>query len=93
MKTYRFRGYDIPVDLIKITGGGPDTFEVISDAHINNLKTHLGAKSGQTIVEIGCGIGRDAIPLVDVTGPNGKYAGVDIIAPSIDWCNRNIAAR
>jgi ubiquinone/menaquinone biosynthesis C-methylase UbiE len=93
MKTYGFRGYEIPVDLMLLTGGGPDTFDAISDAHIANLKRHLGVGAGQTVVEIGCGIGRDAIPLVDVIGPRGKYLGVDIIRPSIDWCNKQITAK
>jgi len=92
-KTFNFRGYEIPVDLMMLTGGGPDTFEVISNAHIDNLKKHVGVDAGQSVIEIGCGIGRDAIPLIDVLGPSGTYLGVDIIQPSIDWCQKHIAAK
>lgn len=93
IRKHNFRGYEIPVDLMLLTGGGPETFEAISDGHMANLKRHLEVDSGETIVEIGCGIGRDAIPLADIIGPTGKYLGVDIIKPSIDWCNQNITAR
>jgi hypothetical protein len=27
LETFNFRGYNIPVDLMKLTGGGIDTFE------------------------------------------------------------------
>ena len=92
-QTFNFRGYKIPIDLMMLTGGGPDTFEVISDAHINNLKKHVGIDAGHSVLEIGCGIGRDAIPLIDVLGSSGTYLGVDIIKPSIDWCQKHISGK
>lgn len=91
--TLNFRGYEIPINLMMLTGGGPDTFEVISNAHMDNLKKHVAIRSGQSVLEIGCGIGRDAIPLIEILGPSGSYFGVDIIQPSIDWCQNNIAAK
>jgi len=45
------------------------------------------------VLEIGCGIGRDAIPLIDVIGSTGTYLGVDIIKPSIDWCQKHISEK
>lgn len=33
--TYRFRGFDIPIPLMQLTGGGPETFDGISQAHIH----------------------------------------------------------
>ena len=92
-KTFNFRGYEIPIDLMMLTGGGPDTFEVISDMHINNLKKHVEIGAGHSVLEIGCGIGRDAIPLIDVIGSKGTYLGVDIIKPSIDWCQKHISEK
>jgi SAM-dependent methyltransferase len=44
-----------------------------------------------TLLEIGCGIGRDAIPLTQFLSARGSYLGVDIIRPSIDWCSENIS--
>ena len=91
--TFNFRGYEIPIDLMMLTGGGPETFEVISDGHMSNLKRHIGIEAGQSVLEIGCGIGRDAIPLIDLLGLSGSYTGVDIIKPSIDWCKEHITAK
>jgi glycosyltransferase involved in cell wall biosynthesis/SAM-dependent methyltransferase len=86
-------GFDIPVRLMNLTGGGPDTFEVLSHHHIDVLQKYMGLGSSHAVLEIGCGIGRDAIPLLQILGPSGRYWGVDIIKDSIDWCQANITAR
>ena len=94
-KTYKFMGYDIPIDLMMMTGGGPASFSEISAGHISNLKKHVGLEPHFTIIELGCGIGRDAIPLTDILSADkgGKYIGIDIIRPSIDWCIESIQAK
>lgn len=93
--TFHFRGYDIPLNLMMLTGGGPETFAEISDGHIASLKEHVGLEPAMSILEIGCGIGRDAIPLTEILSAQagGRYIGIDIIRPSIDWCVRNIHSR
>jgi ubiquinone/menaquinone biosynthesis C-methylase UbiE len=90
--TYHFKGYDIPVDLMELTGGGPATFDIISQGHIDNLRRWIGLAPDQTVLEIGCGIGRDAIPLTEILTA-GRYVGVDIVKRSIDWCRDNIARK
>ena len=89
---HHFMGYDIPVELLNLTGGGTATFAVISQQHTANLKKWIGLAPMHNVLEIGCGIGRDAIPLSEFL-TEGTYLGVDIIGRSIDWCTQNIAAR
>lgn len=93
--TYAFDGFHLPIDLMLMTGGDPDTFAEISAGHIENLKHYLGLDPGFTLLEIGCGIGRDAIPLTKVLSGDqgGRYVGIDIIRKSIDWCIANIQAK
>lgn len=90
--TYRFRGFDIPIDLMRLTGGGPETFDAISDAHLHLLQSSIGIRPTDCVLEIGCGIGRDAIPLTQVL-TNGRYIGIDIVGRSISWCRTNIGRR
>jgi len=79
---------------MELTGGGVDTFEKISAGHIANLRAHLGLEGDMSVGEIGRGIGRNAIPLADIlTPPNGRYLGIDIVRPSIDWCSQHISKR
>jgi SAM-dependent methyltransferase len=91
--TFTFRGFDIPVDLCLLTGGGPESFAEISDLHIRNIDDACGLRAGLDVVELGCGIGRDAIPLAEIISPTGSYVGVDVMGPSIAWCTANITAR
>ncbi len=85
----KYKGYLIPEHLVRLTGGGPETFDVIATAHQTILDEIVGIKSNYVVLEIGCAIGRDAIPLTDKL-THGRYYGVDIIYPSIEWCSNNI---
>ncbi len=90
--TFNFKGYDLPERLVNLTGGGPDSFDAISTAHIADLRRYLGIKSDSRLLEIGCGIGRDAIPLTEII-TEGRYDGVDIIGDSIAWLSANLTPR
>jgi len=91
-ETFDFQGFAIPVDLAILTGGGPDTWEGISRAHMDAYSRYAPIRAGHRVVEVGCGVGRDAIPLVEILGTGGAYVGVDVSGPSIEWCQRSIAA-
>jgi SAM-dependent methyltransferase len=91
-QTHSFKAYDIPIDLMLLTGGGPETFAQISDSHQYLLKRWIDLKPSDNVLEIGCGIGRDAIPVSEFL-TSGRYTGIDIIKPSIDWCTSTIGAK
>ena len=84
-----YKGYSIPEFLVRLTGGGPETFEQIVAAHQKTMEEFLGINQTHVFLEIGCGIGRDAITLTEKLS-EGRYIGVDIILPSINWCSNNI---
>jgi SAM-dependent methyltransferase len=91
--TFPFAGFDIPFDLALLTGGGADTWVGISAAHLAAYARYCPVRSGHDVLEVGCGVGRDAIPLTRVLGAPGSYVGLDVSGPSIDWCQENITAR
>src|ERR1700728_206772 len=93
VKAFEFEGFLIPEDLAILTGGGEDSWASISRAHMAAYGRYCPVQAGQSVLEIGCGVGRDAIPLLQVLGPEGSYVGVDIIGPSIGWCQANITPR
>ena len=43
------------------------------------------------VLDVGCGIGRMAVPLTQYLSPMGEYWGFDIVDDGIDWCKRNIS--
>jgi SAM-dependent methyltransferase len=93
MKYLEYRGFRIPAHLVTLTGAGPESFEAIGMAHMAHYRRHIGLTPGMSVLEIGSGIGRDALQLADILGTAGRYCGVDVTPASIEWCRRNISAR
>jgi SAM-dependent methyltransferase len=91
--SFPFEGFDIPVDLAILTGGGADTWNGISAAHLAAYERYCPLRAGHDVLEVGCGVGRDAIPLTRILGHAGSYVGVDVSGPSIAWCQEHITAR
>ncbi|WP_374385136.1 class I SAM-dependent methyltransferase [Dongia sp.] len=51
-----------------------------------------GLRPQHRVLEIGCGIGRMALPLTQyLEAPTGTYDGFDVVAEGIDWCRENIS--
>jgi SAM-dependent methyltransferase len=90
---FRYREYSIPVPLINLTGGGVETWDVIAQGHMDQYARYAPISPDASVLEVGCGVGRDAIQLADHLSPDGRYVGIDIIRPSIEWCQANIGAR
>ena len=88
---FSYQGYEIPEHLVDLTGGGVDTFEAISEVHMSQIHKWLTPATDSKFLEIGCGIGRDAIPLSNYLSIEGSYLGVDIVGESIAWCKDNIS--
>lgn len=62
--------------------------------HLSNLvieQTHL--QPDGNILDVGCGIGRLAVPLTRYLSPEGEYEGFDIVKKGIDWCRQKITPR
>lgn len=92
MDCFEYLGYDVPVNLANMTGGGPETFPSISMHHQAMLRKWIDIAPEDNVLEVGCGIGRDAIPLSNYL-TSGKYIGVDVIEPSINWLRQNVGSR
>ena len=90
---FDFRGFDIPAHLISLTGAGPETLDLIGRRHVELYQKFVGFAADMTILEVGCGIGRDAFQLLDHLDESGRYIGIDVTRDSILWCQKNISAR
>ena len=88
-----FQGFCIPSHLVSLTGAGPETLDLIGRAHIRNFSRHIGFFPQMTLVDLGCGIGRDAFQLLEYFEGDGRYVGVDVTRDSIEWCRRQITPR
>jgi SAM-dependent methyltransferase len=54
------------------------------------LVKYAGLMPESSILDIGCGIGRLAVPLTNFLNEKGSYDGFDIVKKGIDWCNKYI---
>lgn len=90
---FHYKGFSIPVDLLMKTGGIVETWDSVSTGHLRQYQTYAPIQPHHRVLEVGCGVGRDAIQLIDVLKDNGEYFGMDIILPSIEWCQKNITPK
>ncbi len=74
-----------PPDKIFIGAGD---FLKVGEGFFKHFKEIGGLKPGDQILEIGCGLGRMAIPLTNYLNKTGSYTGMDIVKSGIKWCKR-----
>ncbi len=43
------------------------------------------------VLDVGCGIGRTAIPLTQILNEKGSYEGFDVVRSGIKWCRKKIS--
>jgi SAM-dependent methyltransferase len=88
-----FKGFRIPHHLVALTGAGPETLGPIGKAHVEKYERYVGLFRDMVILDLGCGIGRDAFQLVDYLSESGQYIGIDVTRDSILWCQKNITPK
>lgn len=49
-----------------------------------------GLKKNHRVLDIGCGIGRIAVPLTSYLTTSGSYEGFDVVKSGIKWCSSHI---
>ncbi len=85
------RGEDLtPPRGLSFVGGGD--FEKTGREYLNYFTQLGGLQPESRVLDIGCGIGRMAIPLIDYL-QGGSYSGFDVNREMIAWCRRRISSR
>jgi SAM-dependent methyltransferase len=79
-----------PEELIYIGGG---SFLEIGREFFRYLVELGGLQPHHRVLDVGCGIGRMAIPLTGYLNECGGYEGFDIVPLGIAWCREQITAR
>ena len=80
-----FKAAGIGGRVIEFAATGKETLRCI--IAVADLKPY------ETILEVGCGIGRNAVPLTVYLNRNGSYEGLDIVPVSIAWCRSKITPK
>lgn len=71
------------------TGSPSDAKKFIEQSYhqLEILKNEIALAPSDSVLDIGCGIGRTAISLTQYLNKTGKYEGFDVVKEGIDWCN------
>ena len=80
----------IPPRGLSFVGGGD--FEQTGREFLAHFTELGGLRPGDDVLDVGCGIGRMAIPLTGYL-QSGSYAGFDVGREMVRWCARNISSR
>ncbi|WP_232563118.1 class I SAM-dependent methyltransferase [Spirosoma oryzicola] len=72
---------------------GAGDFRVVGQEFKQHFIQLGGLKPNESVLDVGCGIGRMAVPLTDYLTSPGSYEGFDIVSQGIDWCQRMITPR
>jgi len=72
---------------------GAGDFKAIGEEFFHYFIKFGRLQPGDKILEVGCGIGRMAIPLTGYLENGGSYEGFDIIPMGIEWCKKNITPK
>lgn len=72
---------------------GDSDFEAAGREFFGYFKDLCGLQPREKVLEVGCGIGRMAVPLTAYLDgeTGGAYDGIDIVKDGIDWCRKNIS--
>ena len=73
--------------------GLPSNLPAVGESLATLLVTDGRLRRDGAVLDIGCGPGRVAAPLTRRLGPEARYEGFDVMAPSIRWCRRAISRR
>lgn len=72
---------------------GPGDYIKLGEKFLGYFTELAGLKPDHSVLDIGCGIGRMALPLTGFLSEKGSYDGFDIVKSGIEWCNKNISEK
>jgi SAM-dependent methyltransferase len=86
----RIRGARTPPRGLSFVGHGD--FESVGAEYASFFKELGGLRPEDRVLDMGCGIGRMALPLTEYLD-TGSYAGFDVGKAMVRWCRRHITPR
>ncbi|NQX77109.1 class I SAM-dependent methyltransferase [Gilvibacter sp.] len=72
------------------SAAGAEKFLASSRHQLDLLKSEVDLQPTDRVLDIGSGIGRTAISLVEYLTPEARYEGFDVVKSGVDWCNKKI---
>ena len=94
IRRYKAGKLQLPPRRLRDVGGDNlEDFEITGYEFLGYFKELCGLSPDAKVLEIGCGSGRIALPLTTYLSEKGAYTGVEIVAPSVQWCTKKITTQ
>lgn len=106
LKPALIKVYYFPIDIIDSLKGrdsmipprsmifiGRGDFEKIGETFKDYFIELANLQPNNRVLDVGCGIGRMAIPLTRYLSQEGEYWGFDIVRKGINWCQNRISPK
>lgn len=89
------RGRDplLPPRRLMFVGGSRRDFRELGDKWLQSFIRLAALQPGERVLDVGCGVGRMAVPLAGYLAPEARYEGFDIVPEGIEWCRDAIGVR
>ncbi len=81
-----------PSELQFIGSINASNFLAIGREFLGLFRTVGGLQPHHRVLDVGCGNGRMALPLMEFLSAEGCYEGFDIVKEGIDWCTARMTA-
>jgi len=75
---------------ILLAGVGPGDFHEAGRSTVSLLERLARLGPSDDVLDVGCGLGRIALPLSEKLGAQGSYTGLDVVRAYTDWCVENL---
>ncbi len=76
-----------PAELVQC---GDGDFRAVGAEFLGHFVRLAGLQPNERVLDLGCGVGRMAVPLTQYLSDAGSYTGADVSHDAIDWCRRCI---
>jgi ubiquinone/menaquinone biosynthesis C-methylase UbiE len=90
---YGFKGRDSMIPPKSMIFVGDGDFEKTGQEFKRLFIELAGLQPDSRVLDVGCGIGRMAIPLTGYLSAKGEYWGFDIVKKGIDWCQSRVSPK
>jgi SAM-dependent methyltransferase/uncharacterized membrane protein YbhN (UPF0104 family) len=82
-------GPRVPPPQLRFMGESDEEFIEIGEALVDSLERGAALREDSRVLDVGCGYGRLAHALLR-RGFGGRYLGLDVLEPHIEWCAANL---
>ena len=83
----------MPPRRLIFVGGDSGNFRELGEKWRETFVSFGGLLPDHRVLDLGCGVGRMAVPLTRFLSPRGSYEGLDIVREGIEWCQGAITPR